>query len=255
VRLPSEVLMRRPVEPHRAELMPLRGARLIVANEIEKGAEWNQSRLMAITSGDKITANAMRSNPVTFEIVGKLIVVGNNKPAFPNRNAAARDRLLLVHFKMHFQGKDEPNVSSLPPRRIAERDPALAVKLRKEWPAIMRWMVDGCIEWQAEGLRPPASVLTDSIDSISTDDFFLEWRRERCCDAKPYGRDTISLLHRSYCEWAEFNRLRPVTRREFGTMLDDHDIERHHTGRGDVPAGFELSAGERERISCQKEMR
>jgi putative DNA primase/helicase len=34
VRLPSEVLMQRPVEPHRAELMPLRGARLIIANEI-----------------------------------------------------------------------------------------------------------------------------------------------------------------------------------------------------------------------------
>ena len=82
VRIPSEVLMRRHVEPHRSELMPMQGARLIIANEIEKGAQWNQGRLMAITSGDRISANAMRSNPVTFPIVGKLMVIGNNKPSF-----------------------------------------------------------------------------------------------------------------------------------------------------------------------------
>ena len=246
--------MRRHVEPHRSELMPMQGARLIIANEIEKGAQWNQGRLMAITSGDRISANAMRSNPVTFPIVGKLMVIGNNKPQFSNHNAAARDRLLLVYFRMHFVDEGDPNPSGLQKERIAKRDPDLAAKLRRELPAIMGWMLDGYREWQAQGLNPPASVLADSSDFISRDDPFLEWKSERCCDVKLYGSDIVATLHRSYCDWAESNRLTPISRRDFATLLDDHDVERHKLKYGYVTKGFELTVAERERISGQREM-
>jgi putative DNA primase/helicase len=257
VRLPSEVLMLRPVEPHRAELMPLRGARLIVCNEIEKGARWHQSRLMAITSGDLITANAMRSNPVTFPIVGKLIVVGNNKPAFPNRNAAARDRLLLVHFKMHFKDEGEGGDSDLPPERIGVRDPQLSEKLRRnEWPAILRWAIDGCLEWQRIGLRPPASVLADSADTLAADDSFLEWKADRCAeiDRHARGRDLIALLSRSFNDWATANKQTGLSRPEFSALLDDHEVERHRVKKGFCALGLELAPEERERLTGQREL-
>ena len=29
-------------------------------------------------------------------------------------------------------------------------------KLKAEWPGILAWMIEGCLEWQKEGLRPPS---------------------------------------------------------------------------------------------------
>jgi phage/plasmid-associated DNA primase len=53
-----------------------------------------------------------------------------------------------------------------------ERDPDLPEKLKAEWPAILRWMVNGCTEWQKGGLQPPKAVIDatnlylDDEDSI-----------------------------------------------------------------------------------------
>ena len=39
-----------------------------------------------------------------------------------------------------------------------ERDPKLSEKLRAEWPGILAWMIEGCIEWKREGLAVPTAV-------------------------------------------------------------------------------------------------
>ncbi|MGA8641327.1 phage/plasmid primase, P4 family [Candidatus Binatus sp.] len=258
VRLPSEVLMQRPVEPHRAELMPLRGARLIVANEIRKGACWNQSRLMEIVGGDMLTANPMRGNPVTFPVVGKLMVLGNHRPTFESHNAAAIQRLLLVEFRMQFIDPDgAPASPDLPPERIARRDNGLAAKLRAEWPAIFRWMIDGCREWQRIGLKPPPQVIADSSESISNDDIFAQWRAECCEDVDPHGakgRDLISLLIKSFNEWCGTRRERPASYNAFSTMLGDHDVGKFKTNAGMVPIGFQLTGAERARLTRSEEL-
>jgi hypothetical protein len=40
-----------------------------------------------------------------------------------------------------------PPSPDLPPERIAVRDNGLAARLRDEWPAILRWAIDGLFEW------------------------------------------------------------------------------------------------------------
>jgi len=252
VRLPSEVLMQRPVEPHRAELMPLRGARLIVANEIRKGARWNQSRLMEIVGGDMFTANPMRGDPITFQLLGKLMVLGNHKPQFESHNAAATQRLLLVKFRMQFiDPQGVPPSSDLNSERIAIRDSGLAARLREEWPAILRWAVDGCHEWHRIGLKPPAQVIADSSESIQSEDLFMEWRSE-CGETiaqRTPGRDLVSLQNRSYNDWCEKRLERPAGYTAFASLLSDHDIERHKTNRGMVTLGFQLRSAERARLN------
>jgi putative DNA primase/helicase len=126
---------------------------------------------MEIVGGDMLTANPMRADPVTFPVTGKLIVLGNHKPKFESHNAAAIQRLLLVEFRMQFVDPDgAPPSPDLPPERIAVRDNGLATRLRDEWPAILRWMIDGCLEWQRIGLKPPLQVIADSAETIQSDD-------------------------------------------------------------------------------------
>ena len=49
----------------------------------------------------------------------------------------------------------------------AERDQELSAKLKAEWPGILRWMIDGCLMWQRDGLNPP-DVVKDATDSYLT---------------------------------------------------------------------------------------
>ena len=76
----------------------------------------------------------MRCDFFDFVPKFKLWIVGNHKPRLDNVVEAMRRRMLLVPFTVQ-----------IPPE---ERDPNLPAKLKAEWPAILRWAIDGCLEWQ-----------------------------------------------------------------------------------------------------------
>lgn len=48
-----------------------------------------------------------------------------------------------------------------------------------EWPAILRWMIEGCLDWQDVGLIRPKSVIKASADYLANQDTFgaafAEW--------------------------------------------------------------------------------
>jgi putative DNA primase/helicase len=129
-------------ERHPTDLAKLAGARLVVAQETQRGRKWDETKIKALTGGDKITARFMRQDYFDYEPTFKLFVTGNHKPRLGSVDEAMRRRLLLVPFTVQ-----------IPP---AERDPYLARKLKAEWPAILRWCIDGCLQWQRIGLAPPS---------------------------------------------------------------------------------------------------
>jgi putative DNA primase/helicase len=97
---------------------------------MQRGRKWDETKIKALTGGDKITARFMRQDYFDYEPTFKLFVAGNHKPRLGGVDEAMRRRLLLVPFLVQ-----------IPP---AERDPHLARKLEPEWPAILRWCIDGC---------------------------------------------------------------------------------------------------------------
>ena len=129
---------------HPTELAGLMGARFVSANETEEGRRWNEQRVKTLTGGDKISASFMRQDFFEFVPVFKLMVTGNHKPQLRTVDEAIRRRFNLVPFNV-----------VIPAER---RDPHLDAKLESEWPGILSWMIQGCLEWQAKGLVPPRAV-------------------------------------------------------------------------------------------------
>jgi putative DNA primase/helicase len=125
-------------DKHPTDLAMLRGARLVTASETEEGRAWAEARIKQITGGDPITARFMRQDFFTFVPQFKLTIVGNHQPVLKNVDDAARRRFNIVPFT----------------RKPSHPDPQLEEKLRAEYPAILRWMVDGCLDWQKHGLVP-----------------------------------------------------------------------------------------------------
>lgn len=62
----------------------------------------------------------------------------------------------------------------------ARPDRDLAEKLKGEWPGILRWMIDGCLEWQSEGLKQPQVVKLATEEYFAAQDVVGKWLAERC---------------------------------------------------------------------------
>ena len=72
-------------EHHPTDLAKLNGARLVVAQETQKGRRWDETKIKAFTGGDKITARFMRQDFFDFTPTFKLFICGNHKPRLLQR--------------------------------------------------------------------------------------------------------------------------------------------------------------------------
>jgi putative DNA primase/helicase len=131
---------------HPTDIAFLQGARLVSAAETPESRRWAEGKIKALTGGDQVAARFMRQDFFQFVPQFKLFITGNCKPSLRTVDEAIRRRFHLIPFAI-----------TIP---APERDKHLGEKLRGEWPGILSWMLVGCLEWQQEGLNPPA-VVTD----------------------------------------------------------------------------------------------
>ena len=99
-----------------------------------------------------------------------------------------------------------------------ERDPDLAERLRPEWPAILRWAIDGCLAYRRDGLAPPAAVSAETDDYIRTEDALVAWIEE-CCVVGPDHFNGLAELYESWRTWAADANETVGTQRRFSQRL------------------------------------
>ena len=208
----SEMLMVSNSDRHPTEIARLRGTRLAVADEIEIGRTWAESKIKSMTGGDRLQGRFMRQDFFEFEPQFKLVIAGNHKPSLRGVDEAIRRRLHLIPFTV-----------TIPPE---ERDKTLPDMLRAEWPAILRWAVDGCLEWQRDGLNPPASVLGATADYLASEDTFELWR-EACTSPDVNAWESSADLWSSWKRWAEHSGEFVGTQKAFGGRLEERGFKPH----------------------------
>ncbi|MGY2052282.1 phage/plasmid primase, P4 family [Methylobacterium sp. JK268] len=151
-------------DKHPTDMAMLRGARLVTASETEEDRAWAEAKIKQLTGGDPVTARFMRQDFFTFTPTFKLMIVGNHQPLLRNVDDAARRRFNIVPFT----------------RKPERPDTQLEHKLKAEWPAILRWMIEGCLDWQQNGLVRPASVTEATEAYFAEQDLMGQWLAERC---------------------------------------------------------------------------
>src|SRR5262249_25073615 len=163
----------------------------------------------------------------------KLFITGNSRPRLDNVDAAMRRRLLMVPFTVQIPQ--------------AERDPYLAVKLEQEWPAILRWAVDGCLEWQRIGLAPPKIVTEATEEYFSNQDLHQQWLDEWTADGGPYAFTPLNTLFASWKKWCEDHNLVAGSANLLSDTLADRGFvrKRRNTGSGFVSLILKTHASQR----------
>jgi len=189
-------------DKHPTDIAMLKGSRMVCASETEEGRAWAEVRIKALTGRDKISARFMRQDFFEFTPEFKLTIIGNHKPVLHNVDDAAKRRFNMVPFL--FQ----------PP----EPDKALDEKLKAEWPAILRWMIDGCIDWQMNGLVRPGVVVDATAAYFSEQDIIHQWI-EDCCEVGKKHADTVASLFKSWSDYALANGEKPGSTKSFSQIL------------------------------------
>jgi len=171
-----------------------------------------------MTGGDKMTARFMRCDFFDFTPKFKLWVVGNHKPRLDNVDEAMRRRMLLVPFLVQIP--------------VEQRDPDLPEKLKAEWPAILRWMVDGCLEWQQIGLAAPRIVTEATEEYFEDQDTMRQWLDECTEDGGPFAFTPTNQIFASWKTWCDQRNLKPGSGNALSDALVDRGYVRKKGSKG-----------------------
>jgi putative DNA primase/helicase len=195
---------------HPTELADLFGARLVSCMESEEGRRLNEGLVKQLTGRDRISARRMREDFWQFDPTHTIILGTNHKPEVRGTDLAIWRRLKLVPF-----GVTIPK---------AEQDKDLSEKLQSELPGILRWLVEGCLQWQANGLQEPDEVLA-ATDSYRSDMDTLAQFIEDSCTVHAGAQAPATPLWKHYTRWCDESGEKPLKQRAFGTRLGERGFE------------------------------
>lgn len=201
---PINLLMESHQERHPTELAMLQGARLLMCSEPPQGARWDDGRLRSLTGDKTVTARRMNRDLSTFTVTHKLNVMGNHMPVLRSVDEAMRRRINVLQF-----GYTIP---------VSERDPHFLDKMRAEWPQILNWMIEGCLDWQDIGLARPESLVLNTSEYLEDENTMAQFIDE-CTDRGPEKFDTLASLFRAYVNWCDKQGEKPLSRKSFKAQL------------------------------------
>jgi len=226
---PMDTFMETRNDKHPTDLAGLRGARLVTSIEVEKGRRWAEAKIKSLTGGDKISARFMRQDFFDYKPQFKLLVAGNNKPSIRDVDEAMRRRLHLVPFTVTIPA--EKRNHALPEQLIEERD------------GILRWAIDGCLDWQRIGLNPPACVLSATEEYLESEDALGRWIAEECFQ-NPRAKEGSDALYQSWKAWCEKNGEYLPSLRKFSDDLHKRGFKRARSERQRLFQGIALNGTE-----------
>lgn len=152
----------------------LLGKRVIVAAETNKNQRVDMSAVKSLTGEDRITCRPLFKGEVSFLPTHTLFLHTNHIPIGMTKDFAMIQRILKVEFPYMFVDDIEAEKKKSPGQadRFRQKDPFLKEKLKPYRPGILRWLVEGCLEWQQVGLAPPLSVL-HAVDELARQEDYI----------------------------------------------------------------------------------
>ena len=86
----------------------------------------------------------------------------------------------------------------------AAADRGLDDKIRAEWPGILQWAIEGCLDWQRHGLVVPEKVKAATAAYFDRQDVFAHWIEQETVTGLEL-EDTSARLFKSWSAYAKDN--------------------------------------------------
>jgi putative DNA primase/helicase len=89
-------------------------------------------------------------------------------------------------------------------------------------------MIDGCLDWQANGLVRPTSVIDATKNYFEEEDLLSQWLQDEC-DAEPgnnFKWESVARLFENWTNYCVSCGERPDSSKSFSTQLAKRGFER-----------------------------
>ena len=207
------------------DLVDLARSRFISVSETEEGQSLAEAKIKQMTGGDTLKGRPLYGSYVEFNIIGKLWLATNSLPQINNSDFGIWRRIMALPFNRTFSAE--------------EQDKTLQSKLMEELPGILNWAIQGCIEWQREGLKPPKIVQEQVAEYKSSMDSISQFIKDEC----ELGADcshTASQFYSEYRSWCLAVGKKPKNQTAFKRALEaTKGVYQKRTAKGNTWFGIQ----------------
>lgn len=186
-------------------------ARLAVASETQRRVKLDEASVKNLTGGDRIPARRMREDPWEFDPTHSLWLQTNYLPEIAGRDRGIWSRIRVVKWEATFEDQDQ--------------DQNLDDTLATEAPGILRWLVEGCLEWQEQGLKEPEAVVRETLAYRATEDIFSRFQADVGLVFRPDLEIQSGELQGLLNSWAQEEGVDPP-RQEIGAWLKENGAKK-----------------------------
>lgn len=206
-------------EPQKVRLM---GARTAICSEWDSRRQLDTATMKRLCNTGRITARTLNAEPVEWTPTHSLFIQSNHEPKVILETEGERRRVRIIPWLVTIE-KDK-------------RDSSLRSKLKAELPGILRWIVQGAMEYLAlreagKELPMPTAVNTATTSFVEKADPFHGFIEE-CCDVRDNLEDSSSGLYDSFISFCDEGGFPHIDRRGFKARLEKHGLQSRRTSSG-----------------------
>lgn len=197
------------------DIARMNGARFVRTNEPNEGSKFDEGLVKQLTGGDVVTARFLYGEEFQFKSEFKMWIACNYKIVVRGTDKGIWRRMRLIPFEAEFEGKNE--------------DKSLESKIKAECPQILAWAIEGCLEWQKEGLEMPDEIRIATNEYRDEMDIVRSFAKDRI-KAKPRNKIKASLIYTAYKQWARDGNEYMMSNQKFGLEFAKKYVKRNVGG-------------------------
>lgn len=202
-----------------SDVARLKSSRFVTSEEPTEGVRLNEGLLKQLTGGSKVTCRFLYGDEFEYTPEFKIWIATNHKPIVRGTDFGIWRRIKLIPFEVN-----------IPKEKI---DKNLKYKLRKEFPQILRWAVEGCIKWRSEGIDEPEIVM-NAVKEYKHEMDLMAGFVEQCVEID-YTEDKIVMardLFQIYIKWAKENNEYEMSSKKFFSEIAKKLPEKGRSSKG-----------------------
>lgn len=197
----------------------------MIDTEVPPGTALDEPLIKTFTGQDTINARKLYQEYFEFKPTFKLLLAANEMPRIADPTDAMWRRIIVIPFSYRVTG--------------SKLDKGLAEKLFAERSGILSWLVEGCLDWQTHGLKPPKAIKETTRRYERRARPFNRFLRERC---RPDSKGTVGSteLYKAYLSYAKKHDLTVRSQKELVQFVKKQGFTTKHRNQGTVLRGLVL---------------
>ncbi len=208
------------------DIARMQGKRFISAVEAEESRRLAENVIKQVTGKDVVAARFLYAEYFEFVPQFKIFLATNHKPKINCNDPAIWRRVKLVPFAVRIPEEEQ----------IQDLD----IQLEEELSGILNWAIEGCLEWQRNGLQTPEEVVNATKEYRNEMDTVNEFL-DGCCTLSPNLKSNPTDLYNAYRSHCELNGETFLKMKEFGRSLNGKGYETKPSNGKNWRLGIDLT--------------